>query len=88
MVNMAKVVVACVNASGQADLVPYVVRCTDDQIDEGAHYVIATQAAEEDDYESPMVVFDHTDSHRGMFGLFDWSSSDIVVLDIVQGVTE
>jgi len=80
-----RVIVACVNASGQSDLVPLLASCTVEQIENAEH----TQAAQDYlltlDYEPPMVPFDITDSHWGMFRLSGWGDDDMVHIDISRG---
>jgi hypothetical protein len=77
-----KVVVACVNAEGASDLVPVIVSCTEKERKENAHIELAYAVCEEEGYEQPMIGFDYTDAHRGVFGLFDWQGEDVVIAEI------
>lgn len=72
-----KTVTACTNSEGSPDFTFSVIRCTQDQYDEGDHYEAAKDQAREDGYEGEMVVFDENDIANGptwLIGFFEWTS--------------
>lgn len=56
-----QIAVACVNASGMADLPIFTVETTQEEYEPGTHYDKAKAMAEEARYEDPFVCFDHTE---------------------------
>lgn len=52
------IAVACVNASGMADLPVFQVQCTEQEYDLGVHYEKAEAMAEAAGYEGPFICFD------------------------------
>lgn len=57
-----KVIVLCTNAEGSPEFSTREIQCTQAQYDNGDHYDMAKEAAEDDGYESPMMAFDENDS--------------------------
>lgn len=54
------------------------VDCTKEQYADGDHYGIAQNAAEENGYEGPFVVFDEDDgAGKHLLPLFQWETADI-----------
>jgi hypothetical protein len=73
-----KCVVACRNAEGASDFYFCKVKCKQEQYDVGDHYEMAEEAAYEDGYEGPMVVFDENDGPDFLFDHFVWESATTV----------
>lgn len=73
-----KCVVACHNASGEPDLYFVKVSCSDAEYDCGEHYEKAEEAAHEEGYSGPMVVFDENDGPNSLFDMFVWESASTV----------
>jgi hypothetical protein len=82
MKKEVKVVVACVNAEGASDLVPVIVFCTEEERKGNDHVELAYAVCAEEGYEQPMIGFDYTDAHHGVFGLFNWQDEDVAVAEI------
>lgn len=75
-----KCIVAAHNANGEPDLFFVIVRCTEDQYDNGDHYAAANDFAETQGYD-PALAYDEDDSAgRAMLGLFDWQTASSVSL--------
>lgn len=55
---------ACINASGEADLVHNVVECTQEQYERGEHYYLAEDLVIEDGYEGLNGNFISYDDHE------------------------
>lgn len=53
-----KLIVACRDANGEADLITVTVEATYTQVEEGEHYDLAEAAAEAQGYEAPFLIFD------------------------------
>ena len=71
-------IVAASNSNGDPDLFFVKVRCTQEQYDNGAHYVRAKAAAESAGYE-PFLAYDEQDSAgRAMLPLFEWKTASTV----------
>ena len=71
-------VVAAINAAGEPDLFFVKVECTDEQYNDGEHYVAAKRAAEDDGYE-PVLAYDEDDpAGSAMMSLFVWKSASTV----------
>jgi len=78
-----KCVVACMSSEG-ADFYFCKVKCAQDDYDNGVHYEIAEDAAEQDGYERPMVTFDENDGPDWLFERFVWTSASVVTSDDVD----
>jgi len=72
---VVKVVVAATNANGEPDFYWCKVDCSDQEYNEGWHYAMARDAAEENGYEGEMVVFDEHDPPKPLFNMFNWESA-------------
>jgi hypothetical protein len=72
-----KCVVACRNASGESDFFFCKVECSQNQYDVGDHYDIAEDAARDEGYDGPMVVFDENDGPDFLFDHFVWESATV-----------
>ncbi|MCD8476051.1 MAG: hypothetical protein LRY40_06395 [Shewanella fodinae] len=55
---MMKMVVACRNSNGEADLYVCDIDVTDEDVAEGKHYDLAEELAEGDGYQEPFLCFD------------------------------
>ena len=75
-VNAAKEInmgVMCRDANGSPDIALVTVTCTQAAIDNGDHYAMACELAEDAGYEGPMIAFDSSDSCSGRLGeAQDW----------------
>lgn len=69
-------VVACLNSIGEPDFYFCVVRCSQEQFDEGEHRNIAEAAAENEGYEKPMVTFDEGPDFLSKN--FEWDTAPLV----------
>ena len=58
MINMT-VAVACLNAAGCSDFFVTQVNVSQEQYEEGIHYDVAKEKAEENGYEGPFVCYDN-----------------------------
>lgn len=88
VVKNVKILVCCKNSNGNPDVVPVIVSCTQEEIDNGRHYDCASELVQEQGWETPAVCYDQFDP---MFKIFkveelDWkdksmhtSSNDIFV---------
>lgn len=79
MTEEVRMVVACVNANGQSDLVPVEVVCTPSQRSDMLHIEAVEDYLLENDYGRPMLSFDDTDSHWNIFSLFNWGDNVPVI---------
>jgi hypothetical protein len=68
-------VVACRNASGEPDFYFCRVECPPDRVEEGAHHETAENAARDNGYEGPFVVFDEHDGPEWLFEQFAWATA-------------
>lgn len=71
-------VVACRNAEGVSDFYFCKVECSESEYDIGEHYDIAENAALEEGYEGPFVVFDENDGPDWLFDHFVWESASVI----------
>lgn len=68
-----KVVVLCSNAEGMPEFHTCTPEVTQAQIDEGEHYQLAIDNAEDNGYEGPLIAFDATDPAAKQLGeVFAW----------------
>lgn len=73
-----KIVVACTNASGDADLFFFILdKLPEDEYDLGNHYDFAGDYAESQGYEGQMVVFDDS-MPKALEDIFVWESATVV----------
>jgi hypothetical protein len=72
-----KIVVACTNASGDADLFFFVIKIAEEKYDLGYHYDAAKDHAEANGYEAPMVVFDDS-MPTALENIFVWESASVI----------
>ena len=77
-----KVVVFAHDSNGEAALFPVIVKCTDDQRDEGEHYAAGIAAAEAAGYEGAMACDEDDSAGRTVGGCFNWA--DVRIIDIPQ----
>lgn len=75
-----RVVVAGYGCDGP-DLYPCKIRCTAAQYDEGEHYDVAKQSAEDAALEGTMVAIDEYDPPKKLFTLFDWDKAPVVTAE-------
>lgn len=61
MSDLKKVLVACRNSSGEADMFSCTVEVTEGQYDLGEHYDLASAMAIAEGYEAPFVCFDQSE---------------------------
>lgn len=61
MYDLKKVLVACRNSSGEADMFSCTVEVTEGQYDLGEHYVLAEAIAIAEGYEAPFVCYDQSE---------------------------
>ncbi|MBF4371135.1 hypothetical protein EAY04_24415, partial [Vibrio anguillarum] len=61
MSDLKKVLVACRNSSGEADIFSCTVEVTEGQYDLGEHYDLAEAMAIAEGYEAPFVCFDQSE---------------------------
>jgi hypothetical protein len=79
-----KVIVAGYNASGDPDFFFCKVSCTQQQYNEGEHYDIANQAAEDEGYE-PAIAFDENDTAgKAIMDKFVWESATEYTIEICR----
>lgn len=73
-----KMVVACTNANGDADLFFFILDdVPEDRYDLGEHFDAAMEHAENEGYDHPMVVFDDT-MPVALEEIFVWETASIV----------
>jgi hypothetical protein len=72
-----KIVVACTNANGDADLFFFVMKIAEEHYNNGDHYDAAKDHAEANGYEAPMVVFDDS-MPTALENIFVWESASVV----------
>ena len=73
-----KLIVAALNANGEPDFFYCKVSCTDEQYDNGDHYVLAESLAVKEGYE-PRLSFDENDSAgKAILEHFVWESAQTV----------
>lgn len=63
-----KVVVLCTNSEGAPEFHTCTPQVTQEQIDDGEHYELAKQNAEDNGYSDPMIAFDATDPAARQLG--------------------
>jgi hypothetical protein len=56
-----RVMVTCIDSNGAPDFYPCIVKCNDQQYDNGEHRDRAILEAESHGYEKPMIAFDEMD---------------------------
>lgn len=75
-------VIACVNASGCGEFVPLKVTCSEEDYDLGRHYEAAYAWAENQSYESPIIVIDEVEMQPStVLSAFDWDIVPIIGAD-------
>ena len=68
-----KVIVLCTNAEGAPEFHSCTPEVTQEQYDNGEHYDLAKENAEDNGYEEPMVAFDENDpAAKQLLKLADW----------------
>jgi hypothetical protein len=73
-----KMVVACTNANGDADLFFFIMdKIPEDQYDLGGHFDAAKEHAENEGYEHPMVVFDDS-MPIALENIFEWETASVI----------
>lgn len=73
-----RMVVACLNASGQPEMFAVKVSCTKAQLDDCRHYQTAREAASDRRFE-PCLEIDQDDyAGKQLAALFDWDSVETV----------
>lgn len=70
------VVVAAINASGESDLVPFVVICSPGEVADNEHLEVAKAAAHDEGYREPMIAFEERTDRHGLFSLFSFRGDD------------
>lgn len=72
-----KCVVACRNAGGVPDFYPVIVVCSQEDYDDGYHYDLAEDAADEAKYETDDsgLTYDENDGPAWLFAHFDWAKA-------------
>lgn len=78
--TIVRCVVAAMTANGP-DFFFCKVRCSLDDYNNGVHYEIAEDAAENDGFDGPMLAYDENDGHDWLFDHFEWDSASIVEED-------
>lgn len=73
-----KVAVAGHNASGEPDIAVYSIHCTIEQRENGGHYALAKDTAEEDGFQ-PSLAFDENDLAWSMLNLKTQNSTDVLM---------
>ena len=66
--NAIKVVVLCTNAEGAPEFDTCALQVTQAQYDNGEHYDLAKEYAEDNGYEGPMIAFDANDAAARQLG--------------------
>jgi hypothetical protein len=61
MKSLHKIIVACSNSKGSGDMFVCEVNASEDQVNNGDHYDMAKNLAEDSGYEAPFVCFDHSE---------------------------
>lgn len=85
--NEMYIAVACVNASGMADLPVFSVTATPKEICLGVHYDRAKALAQEADYEEPFVCFDADEQGAILSAARHLDQvPQVVVIDITRGL--
>lgn len=74
--NIRYCVVACRNASGEPDFFACAIRASLIAFEDGLHYDRAAQAAKDEGYEGPYVVFDEFDK-PWLMKQFNWNGVSI-----------
>lgn len=73
-----KIVVACTNANGDADLFFFILDdVPEDRYDLGEHFDAAMLHAENEGYEYPMVVFDDS-MPTALENIFIWETASVI----------
>lgn len=62
-----KVVVLCLNSEGMPEFYTCTPECTPDDVEQGKHYVLAKESAEDQGYD-PVIAFDATDPAAKQLG--------------------
>ena len=75
---LRKNVIACYNASGEADFAFVKTYLTEEEYIRGDHYEIVTKWCKEQGYEDPMVVFDYNELPAWLGKVFVWKSASII----------
>lgn len=73
-----KVAVAGRNASGEPEIVVYNIECSKEQYENGDHYDMAKERAEDDGFE-PEIAFDENDPAWSMLSLKTQNSTDVLM---------
>ena len=73
-----KVIVAAYNTNGEPDFFFVIVRCTQEEYDNGDHYVVAEEKAIREGY-TPRISYDEFDTAgKALLPLFVWESASKV----------
>jgi hypothetical protein len=73
-----KCIVAAVNANGEPDLYFTIIKCTQEQYDNGNHYDAAMAACKIAGYEEHLVYDENDSAGKAMLPLFTWESATIL----------
>lgn len=72
-VNYPKVIVLCTNSNGSPEFYTCTPEVTDEQLENGDHYDLAKESAENNGYEAPMIAFDAADeAAKQLGGILAW----------------
>lgn len=78
MHTSVRCVVACTGGNGPT-FYPVVVECPEYMYEDGDHYELAREAAEDQRYDGPFVVFDDRDGPDWLFDQFEWTRAIVVI---------